>query len=107
MQLQQSHEFPLVALTGKEIDKRIQARVEVHQTHSDVQRHLKGCEVSTIRARRQLADHVLQDVNVIGAVTDDKHQGHTADYTDGLAVPTGLFGQMVVLGCGMEFGAQD
>lgn len=44
---------------------------------------------------------------MIGAVTDDKHQGHTADHADGFAAATGLVRQMVVLGCEVEFGAQD
>lgn len=44
---------------------------------------------------------------MIGAVADNKHQGHAADDTDGLAAPARLFSQMVVLGCEVEFVAQD
>lgn len=87
---QQLQKFPLVALTGKEVDKRIQRAVEVHETHGDVQRHLKGREISAVGARHQLTDHVLQDVNVIGAVADDKNQGDAADDADGLAAAAGL-----------------
>lgn len=99
LHLQQFKQFPLVALTGKKVDKWIQAGVEVHQTQGGVQRHLESCEIGAVRAWRQLMDHVLQDVNVVGAVTDNKHQRHTADHAYGLAVPARLLCQMVGLGC--------
>lgn len=71
--LEQLQEFPLVALASKEVDKGVQAGIEVHQNYGDVQRHLKGREVSAAGVGHELADHELQDVDVIGAVADDEH----------------------------------
>ncbi|TNN68912.1 hypothetical protein EYF80_020773 [Liparis tanakae] len=91
----------------EEVDEGIQTGVEVHQAHGDVQRHLEGREVGAVGAGRQLADHVLQEVDVVGAEAHHEHQGHAADHADGLAAAAGLVRQVVALGRGVQLGAQD
>lgn len=72
-----------------------------------MQRHLEGGEFRAAGLGHQLANHVLQDVDVVRAVADDKHQRNAADHTDGFAAPSRFVREMVRLGRVVELGAQD
>lgn len=89
---------PLVAPEGEEVDDGVDAAVEVHERHSDLQGHLEGLLLTAGRLVEDLPDHELDDVEVVGTEAEQDGQQHHQDDGEGPAVVPVLHRQWILLG---------
>lgn len=89
---------PLIASEGEEVDDGVNAAVEVHECHGDLQRHLEGLLLMARWLVEDLPDHELDDVDVVGAEAKQEGQQHHQDDCEGPMVVPIPHCQWVLLG---------